>query len=291
MSPEQLTAVSERRRLDPLTCLLMWLTALNADPVREALRLLEVGVDELYGMFSGLEYEQAQMRRLRMVCELFTRELLGKLARGRLTEMLMQCQKPADCAALLKAAGQLPDWVLDDRPAVVNVWDDRGRPFERPDILARAAAQAFTDAGYEIPEPGDGASVEGDGAPGNDGAGNGDGGAEDANSDISAHGNGASASAADLNPTLGNGAVDGNRANYDESNGTAGHGTANGSGGPSLEQMDKDTLLGLAQLAGLGELSPAEEALLSDVLDDIIASPAGPPGAKPKPKPKPSRGR
>jgi len=150
MNAEMLASVSERRRSDPLTCLLMWLLALNADPVREALRLLEVSLDEIYNMFSGLEYEQAQMRRLRMVCELVGREQLGKLLRGRLTEMLMQCTKATDIAALIKAGVMLPDWVLDERPDVVRVVDELGRPFERPDIEAQAAAQALADAGYDV---------------------------------------------------------------------------------------------------------------------------------------------
>jgi hypothetical protein len=155
MNAEMLASVSERRRSDPLTCLLMWLLALNADPVREALRLLEVSLDEIYNMFSGLEYEQAQMRRLRMVCELTGREQLGKLLRGRLTELLMQCTKATDVAALIKAGVMLPDWVLDERPDVVHVVDELGRPFERPDIEARAAAQAFAAAGYDVDaEPG-----------------------------------------------------------------------------------------------------------------------------------------
>jgi hypothetical protein len=164
MNAEMLASVSERRRSDPLTCLLMWLLALNADPVREALRLLEVSVDEIYNMFSGLEYEQAQMRRLRMVCELTGREQLGKLLRGRLTEMLMQCTKATDIAALVKAGVLLPDWVLDERPSVVNVVDELGRPFERPDVEARAAAQALADAGYDIGAE-SGADTGGNGAP------------------------------------------------------------------------------------------------------------------------------
>jgi len=158
MNAEMLASVSERRRSDPLTCLLMWLLALNADPVREALRLLEVSIDEIYNMFSGLEYEQAQMRRLRMVCELTGREQLGKLMRGRLTELLMQCTKATDIAALLKAGVLLPDWVLDERPSVVNVWDDQGRPFERPDVEGRAAARAFAAAGYDVGAAGNGSS-------------------------------------------------------------------------------------------------------------------------------------
>jgi hypothetical protein len=180
MTPEMLASVSERRRLDPLTCLLMWLTALNADPVREALRLLEVRADELYNIFSGLEYEQAQMRRLRMVCELFGREQLGKLVRGRLSELLMQCGKAADFAALLRVVAQLPDWVLDARPDVVHLWDDSGAEFERPDVMARAAAAAFADAGVPLDFARDGDDADGDGA-------NGDG--ESQYGDV-AHGNG-----------------------------------------------------------------------------------------------------
>jgi hypothetical protein len=189
MNAEMLASVSERRRSDPLTCLLMWLLALNADPVREALRLLEVSLDEIYNMFSGLEYEQAQMRRLRMVCELTGREQLGKLMRGRLTEMLMQCTKATDIAALIKAGVLLPDWVLDERPDVVHVVDELGRPFARPDIEARAAAQALADAGYEV-----------DAEPGMARAGNGT-----ANTDVAEDGNGAYGTSPNGDGAAGNG--------------------------------------------------------------------------------------
>jgi len=258
MTPEMLASVSERRRLDPLTCLLMWLMALNADPVREALRLLEVSADEIYNMFSGLEYEQAQMRRLRMVCELFTREHLGKLARGRLTEMLMQCQKPADCAALLRAAGQLPDWVLDDRPGVVNVWDDQGQPFERPDIAARAAAQAFADAGVPLDFAG---GAEGNG-PAQDGNGT-------EQNDECEQATGLDAA--------------------DQSSSPSGIGAPDGSGSLNGGENSEDGEL--QALADLGPLSAAEETLLAGALADLVIEQAKNGAKKPKRKPQLPRRR
>jgi hypothetical protein len=118
MEKEMLLAVDDRRYYDPVICLLMWAVALNGMPARRALQALGVEEREVQSMFGGLEPELVKMRQLKMVSELFGREFLAKLIRGRLAELLMKARRPGDIATLVKAAAQLPSWVLDCEPGV-----------------------------------------------------------------------------------------------------------------------------------------------------------------------------
>jgi len=146
MDKEMLLAVDDRRHYDPVICLLMWAVALNGMPARRALNALGVEEREVQSMFGGLEPELAKMRQLKMVSELFGREFLAKLIRGRLAELLMKARRPTDIATLVKAAAQLPSWVLDCEPGV----DTELALMKRLDA-ARAERDA-ADAGYGLPD-------------------------------------------------------------------------------------------------------------------------------------------
>ena len=105
-----------RRYYDPVLCLLLWAVALEGEPARECLQALGVGEVEMEAMFSGYEPELAEMRRLRMVSELFGRQRLGELMRARLAEMLMACRKGTELGALARAAERMPPWVFGEQP-------------------------------------------------------------------------------------------------------------------------------------------------------------------------------
>jgi len=146
MDKEMLLAVDDRRHYDPVICLLMWAVALNGMPARRALNALGVEEREVQSMFGGLEPELAKMRQLKMVSELFGREFLAKLIRGRLAELLMKARRPSDIATLVKAAAQLPSWVLDCEPGV----DTELALMKRLD--AARAERDTIDAGYDLPD-------------------------------------------------------------------------------------------------------------------------------------------
>jgi hypothetical protein len=109
--PQAEDAILPRRYAEPVRTLMLWLQGtLGNDP------LVAAGLDraDLEELRAGMT--EAEKREVTWLCaagRVMTKELMAKLARGRLAEAAMAARTHSEVATLARAIRSLPDWVWD----------------------------------------------------------------------------------------------------------------------------------------------------------------------------------
>ena len=112
--PEDVIVLGGRRYYDPVTCLLLFAAAVKGGAPSEL--MLELGVDDarIEEIFSSSEQDLAALSQLAALSELLDREMLGRLLRVKLAELLLTARKGTELSALTRAAAKLPPWAFGE---------------------------------------------------------------------------------------------------------------------------------------------------------------------------------
>jgi hypothetical protein len=109
---------AQNARLDEaLTCLLLWALTLGGEVPEKCAKTLGLNEADMDRLLSENAQDAQNMRKLRLIGELFGRKQLGLLLRARLAQLIFKAEEAREIQALTRAASQLPAWAFGDVPA------------------------------------------------------------------------------------------------------------------------------------------------------------------------------